>query len=75
MSRGSLINEEDLPPTLRKHRDDGWIHIPMGTSMEDAQKIIIRQTVSAQKGNQSKAAEVLGIGRKSLHQKLSDFAE
>ena len=70
MSRGNVITEEDLPPTLRMHSDEGWIRIPIGTSMEEAEKIIIRETVSAQKGNQSKAAEILGIGRKTLHRKL-----
>ena len=70
MSRGNLITEEDLPPGLRTISDEGWIRIPMGTSMEEAEKIIIRETVSAQKGNQSKAADILGIGRKTLHRKL-----
>jgi len=71
MSRGSLITEEDLPPTLRKGSDDGWIRIPIGTSMEEAERVIIRETVSAHKGNQSKAAEVLGVGRKTLYRKLT----
>ncbi|MDR0497042.1 MAG: sigma-54-dependent Fis family transcriptional regulator, partial [Treponema sp.] len=70
MSRGTLITEEDFPPTFRKSSEDGWIRIPLGTNMEEAEKIIIRETVSAHKGNQSKAAEILGIGRKTLHRKL-----
>jgi len=73
MSRGSLITEEDLPPTLRTQSDEGWIRIPLGTTMEEAEKIIIRETVSAQKGNKTKAAEILGIGRKTLHRKLPDW--
>ena len=75
MSRGNLITDEDLPPTLRKCSDDGWIRIPLGTSMEEAERIIIRETVSAQKGNQSKAAEILGIGRKTLHRKMPGWEE
>jgi len=75
MSRGSLLTEEDLPPTLRKGSDDGWIRIPIGTNMEEAEKIIILETVSAQKGNQSKAAEILGIGRKTLYRKLTGREE
>ena len=70
MSRGSLITEEDLPPGIRAVSEDGWIRIPLGSSMEEAEQIIIRETVSAHKGNQSKAAEILGIGRKTLHRKL-----
>jgi len=75
MSRGSLITEEDLPPTLRTVSDEGWIRIPLGTNMEEAEKIIIRETVSAQKGNKTKAAEILGIGRKTLHRKLPGWSD
>jgi len=73
MSRGNLVTEEDLPPTLRKTNDEGWIRIPLGTTMEEAEKIIIRETVSAHKGNQSKAADILAIGRKTLHRKMGDW--
>ena len=74
MSRGSLITEEDLPPTVRAGRDESFIRVPLGTTMEEAEAIIIRETVSAQKGNKTKAAEVLGIGRKTLHRKMPGWA-
>ena len=70
MSRGSLITEEDLPPTIHPSGDEGWIRIPMGITMEEAEAIIIRETVSAQRGNKTRAAEILGIGRKTIHRKL-----
>jgi DNA-binding NtrC family response regulator len=73
MSRGPLITESDLPPGLRENSDEGWIRIPVGTSMEESEKIIIRDTLAANKGNKTKAAEVLGLGRKTLHRKLVDF--
>jgi len=75
MSQRKLITVEDLPPGIRAGSDEGWIRIPLGTSMEEAEKIIIRETVSAQKGNQSKAADILGIGRKTLHRKLTGEEE
>jgi DNA-binding NtrC family response regulator len=75
MTRGPLITEEDLPPGLRDGGEAGWIRIPLGAAMEDAEKIIIRDTLSSLKGNKSKAAEVLGIGRKTLHRKLADWGE
>jgi DNA-binding NtrC family response regulator len=73
MTRSPLITEEELPPTIRAGSDDGWIRIPLGTTMEDSEKIIIRDTLSANKGNKSKTADVLGIGRKTLHRKLADW--
>ena len=73
MSRSSLITEDDLPPGLSSNSDDAWIRIPVGTSMEESEKIIIRDTLSACKGNKTKASEVLGLGRKTLHRKLEDW--
>jgi DNA-binding NtrC family response regulator len=75
MSRGPIITEEDLPPTLRQRNDEGWIRIPLGSSLEESEKTIIRDTLSACKGNKSKTAEVLGIGRKTLHRKLAEWGE
>jgi DNA-binding NtrC family response regulator len=75
MTKGPVITEADLPPTLRAKTEDGWIRIPLGTNLEDAEKIIIRDTLSAQNGNKSKTAEVLDIGRKTLHRKLAEWGE
>ncbi len=52
---------------------DGWIKIHIGTTLAESEKIIIMDTLSAQKGNKSKTAEVLDIGRKTLHRKLAEF--
>jgi DNA-binding NtrC family response regulator len=75
MTKGPIITEGDLPPTLRNQRDEGWIRIPLGTSLEESEKIIIRDTLSSLKGNKSKTAEVLDIGRKTLHRKLAEWGE
>jgi DNA-binding NtrC family response regulator len=75
MTRGPLITEDDLPPGLRAGGEAGWIRVPLGATMEESEKIIIRDTLSAWSGNKSKAAEVLGIGRKTLHRKLADWGE
>jgi DNA-binding NtrC family response regulator len=40
--------------------------------MEDSERIIIRDTLSYLKGNKTKAADILGIGRKTLHRKLAE---
>ena len=39
---------------------------------DEAEKIVIEQTLAANKGNKSKTAEVLGIGRKTLQRKLGE---
>jgi DNA-binding NtrC family response regulator len=75
MAKGPVIGSGDLPPGIGSKNEEGWIRIPLGTSLEEAERIIIRDTLSAQEGNKSKAAEVLAIGRKTLHRKLADWGE
>jgi DNA-binding NtrC family response regulator len=43
--------------------------------MEQAERIVIRDTLGFFKGNKSKTAETLDIGRKTLHRKLSEWGE
>jgi DNA-binding NtrC family response regulator len=71
MSKTQVITEEDLPPTLRSKNDEGSIQIRLGTTLEQAERQIIQETLSFYKGNKSKTAEVLAIGRKTLHRKLA----
>lgn len=73
MSSGSIITLDDLPPSIRQGDETPLLHIPVGVTMAEAEKQVILQTLSTQNGNKSKTAEVLGIGRKTLHRKLSDY--
>jgi DNA-binding NtrC family response regulator len=75
MARGKIITADDLPPTLREGGEEGWIRIPLGTSLENSEKIIIRDTLSFLKGNKSKTADMLAIGRKTLHRKLTEWGD
>jgi DNA-binding NtrC family response regulator len=70
MCQTNMITVDDLPPGLRDAADDGWINIRLGASMEECEQIIIRGTLSHCKGNKTKAADMLGIGRKTLLRKL-----
>lgn len=73
MSNGKQIKLEDLPLSVSEYTGQETISIPIGISLEDAEKIIIMQNLSANKGNKSKTADVLGIGRKTLHRKLNEY--
>jgi DNA-binding NtrC family response regulator len=70
MCRKNLITEDDLPPSLQSGGDEDWVRIPLNLSLDEADTLIIRAAVNYHKGNKSKAAEALGIGRKTLHRKL-----
>jgi DNA-binding NtrC family response regulator len=71
MCRKPVIAVDDLPPALQSYSDDeGWVKVPLDCSLEEAEKIIIKAAIGFHKGNKTKAAEVLGIGRKTLHRKI-----
>lgn len=73
MASSDMITVDDLPPSINIDTKQEFIEIPVGMSMEAAEKIIIQQNLIANKGNKSKTADILGIGRKTLHRKLSDY--
>jgi transcriptional regulator with PAS, ATPase and Fis domain len=75
MSKRRMITVDDLPPTVRGASEESWIRIPVGSTLEAAEKIMIESTLTACQGNKSKAAETLGIGRKTLTRKLGQDAE
>ena len=66
----NIIREENLPPEIVKASGKTDISIPLGIPLEEAEKIIIEQNLAANKGNKSKTAEILGIERKTLTNKL-----
>ena len=74
MCSSSVITSEDLPPSIAGSGEDALISIPAGIPMEEAEKILIQQNLAINKGNKSKTADILGIGRKTLHRKLDEYA-
>ena len=70
MCTGDEIKIEDLPASVREKGEEKAITIPIGMSLEEAEMVIIQENLAACNGNKSKCAEVLGIGRKTLHRKL-----
>lgn len=73
MASGSEITLEDLPPSVSKASEIETISVPVGITLDEAEKIIIQENLAANKGNKSKTAETLGIGRKTLHRKLQEY--
>lgn len=72
MCSGNEISLEDLPPTISEFSGEENISVPMGISLEEAEKIIIRGNLAFNKGNKTKTAEILGIERKTLSKKIGE---
>jgi DNA-binding NtrC family response regulator len=71
-----LIASRHLPPSIASEtKDDGLdsITVPLGISLEEAEKDLIRRTLASVNNNKTKAAEILGISLKTLHNKLHRY--
>jgi DNA-binding NtrC family response regulator len=73
LCKGSVITLEDLPPGIRGEPGGEEVRLLVGTSLAEAEKELIRSTLAREGGNKSRAADVLGIGRKTLHRKLQEY--
>ncbi len=73
MCSGNIITQDDLPPTIVSSNKKESVYVPIGIPMEEAEKIIIVENLSRNNGNKTKTADILGIGRKTLHRKLEDY--
>jgi DNA-binding NtrC family response regulator len=73
LCRGTILSQDDLPPHIADSHDESFIRIPRGATMAEAEREVIRSTLLSEKGNKSRAADILGIGRKTLHRKLEEY--
>jgi len=74
LARGVSLDPELLPQMIyRAGPIEDVIRIPLGATMRDAEKEIILRTLEARKGNKKITAEVLGISRRSLYNKLAEY--
>lgn len=74
MSKGAILLLEDLPPHIGETSAGQSLRLSPGISIAEGEKEIIRSALSVNKGNKSKTAEVLGIGRKTLHRKIQEYS-
>ena len=73
LSRSSVIEVEDLPPSVRLADSSAQLSLDVGITLAEAEKKLIMSTLIMCGGNKTRAAEVLGIGRKTLHRKLQEY--
>lgn len=72
MCNDDEIRLEDLGVEIGMSSGESSISVPLGITLDEAEKIIIEQNLAANKGNKSKTAEILGIERKTLARKLGE---
>lgn len=74
-SKEKEIRPEDLPIQLRGelNETEEYVKIPIGSSLEEAEKMIVKSTLKKYGGNKTKTAKILGIGLSTLHLKLNQW--
>ncbi len=78
-----VIEVEELPrtvmqpshPATARRTGLGEVSIPVGTTVEQAERDLIMKTLEATGQNKTRAAEILGISLKTLHNKLKRYRE
>lgn len=84
---GKQITADQLPVSISKRdkpnaynnvvSEDGrvkpMLHLPLGTSFEEIERQIIKQTLQLAGNNKSEAAKMLGLARKTLYNKIDKY--
>jgi DNA-binding NtrC family response regulator len=73
LARGSIIEVEDLPQQIGRAESGTSVSLDVGITLAEAEQKLIISTLAQCGGNKTRAAEVLGIGRKTLHRKLQEY--
>jgi len=76
---GAMIETRHLPPNFGKTAlhppsdDSDTVRLGVGTTVEEAERRLILKTIESTNNNKTKAAEILGISLKTLHNKLKEY--
>jgi DNA-binding NtrC family response regulator len=72
-ARKRVLDVDDLPPELFPAGEEPIVPFPVGLSMKQIEERAIRQTLASTGGNRKEAAQVLGIGLRTLHRKIEEY--
>ncbi|MDD4279493.1 MAG: sigma-54 dependent transcriptional regulator [Candidatus Sumerlaeales bacterium] len=74
LPKGKTIDVENLPEDITQSpHHENCVHIPIGTSLSDAEKEIIIATLRANGNGRAETARILGVGRKTLYRKIDTY--
>jgi DNA-binding NtrC family response regulator len=73
LSTGEFVETKHLPPLVTESPDVAkpTLSLPPGTTVEEAERRLILMTLEHTRDNKTRAAEILGISLKTLHNKLN----
>jgi DNA-binding NtrC family response regulator len=65
-------NKHDAVIEVASVPTEEGVFIPIGTSLRDAEELIIQKTLNHTQGNRTKAAKILGIGLRTIRRKVNE---
>jgi transcriptional regulator with PAS, ATPase and Fis domain len=79
---GSVIEPKHLPPNfgtglpfhLETTDEPNVVRLGVGTTVGEAERQLIMKTLESTNNNKTRAAEILGISLKTLHNKLKEYS-
>ena len=73
LAQGEFVEAKHLPPLVTESPDvvKPVIELEPGTTVEEAERRLILMTLEHTRDNKTRAAEILGISLKTLHNKLN----
>ncbi|MDL1878492.1 sigma-54-dependent Fis family transcriptional regulator, partial [Cytophagia bacterium CHB2] len=73
LCQGRHLTAADLPKHMLSAENSNALTIPIGTTVDEAERMLILKTLDLHQNNKTKAADVLGISLKTLHNKLARY--
>jgi DNA-binding NtrC family response regulator len=76
---GALVEPKHLPPGFGQVtprapvQEANAVRLGVGTTVGEAERLLILKTLEATNNNKTRAAEILGISLKTLHNKLKEY--
>jgi DNA-binding NtrC family response regulator len=76
LAEGDIVTPEDLPPALRERKSQDRLTsaLMQGLTLEELERQYIQRVLEAEGGNKTRAAQRLGLDRKTLYRKLEEYA-
>ncbi len=85
LAADGIVLARHLPPSVvpaavreavvTESASEEFLVLPSGTTIDDAERALVKRTLILTKGNKTRAAEVLGISLKTLFNKLKGYGE